>query len=121
VEEEKTKKLLSSFIVGIPIGGILLLEGEGEEFASRKLCYEDKNRADPDGDCIYLLDGQQRISTLKSVFHDFFRDPDNWEDEWEKLYSKLKNRWFLSLNHDTEQIDIFGIDDLIFEEDPYLA
>ena len=119
-ERSRQAKLLASYIVGIPIGGILLLQGGGDEFASRKLCYREENRADPEGDCVYLLDGQQRISTLKSVFYDFFRDPDAWEEEWENLYPKLRNRWFLNLKADEEEVDIFGLKNLIFnKEDIY--
>jgi len=116
-ERSRQKKLLASYIVGIPIGGILLLEGEGGEFASRKLCYREENRAEPEGNCIYLLDGQQRISTLKSVFYDFFRDPDGWKYEWENLYPKLRNRWFLHLGADDEEIDTFGLRNLIFDKE----
>lgn len=116
-ERGRQEKLLASYIVGIPVGGILLLEGQGDEFASRKLCYREENRAEPDEDCIYLLDGQQRISTLKSVFFDFFRDPDNWKEEWDNLYPKLRNRWFLNLKADDEELDIFGLNNLTFDKD----
>jgi len=114
---KKQKKLLASFLVDIPIGAILLLEGEGDEFAKRKLCYREDNRMEENEPCEYLLDGQQRISTLKSIFYDFYKDHDNWEDdEWRNMYPPLKNRWFLNLKSDGESPDIFGLSNLHFQE-----
>ena len=76
---KKQKSLLSSFLVDIPIGAVLFLDGDGDEFAKRRLCFRDENRVVEATDCKYLLDGQQRISTLKSMFYDFFGDPEAWE------------------------------------------
>lgn len=115
---KKQKKLLASFLVDIPIGAILLLEGEGDEFAKRELCYRENNRVQKSNSCEYLLDGQQRISTLKSIFYDFYKDYDGWkEEEWDNMYPPLRNRWFIKLNPGEDTRDIFGMDDLYFEEE----
>lgn len=115
---KKQKRLLSSFLVDIPIGAILLLSGEGGEFAKRKLCYREHNRVNEETTCDYLLDGQQRISTLKSIFFDFFKNPDSWkEDEWDNMYPPLQNRWFINLNFKEGNPDIFGIEYMSFEQD----
>ena len=41
------------------------------------------------------MDGQQRLTTLKGVFDDFFKE--NGNEMFNKLYHHLKNRWFLEL------------------------
>lgn len=114
----KQKKLLASFLVDIPIGAILLLEGKGGEFAKRKLCYRENNRMQESNPCEYLLDGQQRVSTLKSIFYDFYKEHEEWVDsEWRNMYPPLRNRWFLNLSPEEEHGDIFGLSDLHFKED----
>lgn len=72
-EEKQQKELLATFLVELPISSILLLRGTPNDFNYRKLCYkiESKNAKE---DCFYLLDGQQRMSTLKSIFYNFFKE-----------------------------------------------
>jgi len=115
---KKQKKLLASFLVDIPIGAVLLLRGEGDEFAKRKLCYREKNRIKQSEPCEYLLDGQQRISTLKSIFYDFYKDPKHWEDdEWRNMYPPLRNRWFVKISPGDESSDVFGLSNLHFQKE----
>lgn len=112
---KQQKELLATFLVELPISSILLLRGNPDDFNYRKLCYtkESKNAKD---DCFYLLDGQQRMSTLKSIFYNFFKE--DWENEFNNLYNKLRNLWFLKIKpSDEEDFDNFGYKKLYFENE----
>ncbi|CAB1075771.1 hypothetical protein D1AOALGA4SA_3582 [Olavius algarvensis Delta 1 endosymbiont] len=83
-DENNQKKLLSSFFLGLPVGNILILEGRNSDFAARELCTHES--IIPREDCSYLLDGQQRISTLKSIFSNLYpEDPTKWRDPWDTI------------------------------------
>jgi len=114
-DENKQKELIASFLLGLPIGNILMLKGERDYFSAREICSQEP--VTPKEDCIYLLDGQQRISTLKAVFSDNYdRDPEKWRDIWDKTFGKLKKRWFIKITFDAdEDIDIFNYKDLYFD------
>ena len=126
--KEKQKSLLQSMLAGIPIGSILLLKDERESYASRPLCFKECFKEfEPkiEGDeCTFLLDGQQRMSTLKSMFCDLFSEEevkklkkDDWLGLWEDLPSQLRYRWFLKIDLDNDdENDIWGINDLEFKE-----
>ncbi|WP_168198227.1 DUF262 domain-containing protein [Crassaminicella thermophila] len=105
--KDAQKRLLSSFFVSIPIGSLLILEGKKDDFLSKKLCFAGET-IEPTEECLYLLDGQQRVSSLRSTFYDFFQDKHNWLNIWEKMYSGLRNRWFLKIKPDNEEEDVFG-------------
>lgn len=111
-ELEKQKGLISSLLVGLPIGSILIVEGKKDDFPSRPLIFTE--RITPKEDCNFLLDGQQRLSCLKSIFDDLFTRNDDWNDVIKKLYGKLQNRWFLKMKPDEGLDDIFGWEKLKF-------
>lgn len=111
-KSEGQQQLLASFIVNLPVGSFLILEGEGGEFYSKELCY-DRNVV-PDGDCFYLLDGQQRLSTLKNIFSDHL-SINNWKDNYDDLHFQLKNKWFIDLDYKSEEEDILGLENLRFK------
>ena len=66
-EMSQQQSLIAAFMVEIPIGGLLTLEGKKDDFSSRPLCFVDVGSV-PNDDCSYLLDGQQRLSTLKCAY-----------------------------------------------------
>lgn len=103
---EKQKSLLASFFVNLPIGSLLLLEGKKDSFAAREIGVPNM-RIEPYDDCLFLLDGQQRLTTLKYTFTDIF-NVENWRDRWLQIYSPLRARWFLKVKPSKEQEDIFG-------------
>lgn len=114
-DEKQQKELLATFLVELPISSILLLKGNPNDFNYRKLCFKDEGVGAKE-DCFYLLDGQQRMSTLKSIFHNFFDE--NWENNFNKLYGKLKNMWFIKLKRAGEENeDIFGYENLEFKDE----
>lgn len=112
---EQQKQLLASFLVNLPVGTFLILEGEGSEFVSRELCHK-KGDFYPKDDCYYLLDGQQRLSTLKNIFYDHLSIA-GWESIYDKLHFSLRNRWFLKIGIGENGEDIVGLENLRFKID----
>jgi len=112
---EDQKLLLASFFVKLPIGNFLLLEGDGDQFYSKELCFNTIFK--PEGDCFYLLDGQQRLSSLKNIFIDQLSFT-NWRTNIDKhqLYYSLQTKWFLELKDDEDEIDILGLKNLRFKK-----
>lgn len=119
------KSLLQSMLSGIPVGSILLLEDNKDSYVSRPLCFTQLEPNIDDKRCVFLLDGQQRVSTMKSMFCDLFSPKEikrfsnvsSWKDLLSKSPYKLQNRWFLKIVNDE---DIFGLNDLYFNVDKQL-
>lgn len=110
---EKQSNLLASILVGLPIGSVLIIEGNKDDFSARRLCSTDI--ANPKEDCKFLLDGQQRLSCLKSIFDDLYYS-ESWKTVWDNIYGKLRNRWFIRTSPlDDSSEDIFGWKKLKFE------
>lgn len=105
---DKQKKLIASFLVKIPIGSTLLLEGKRNDFSARPLCEINEIKFNDDFPCVYILDGQQRLSTLKNCFFNLYAN-NNWKLVLEKLFDKLRVRWFLKVDN-----EFFGYDKLKF-------
>ena len=108
------KKLLSTVLSLLPIGSILLLEGKKGDFSTRQLCYIDDKFVQLD-ECLYLLDGQQRMSTLRALFSDLLGNKGEWLSNYENLYKDLRYRWFIDVKK-TDTVDIFGYEKLIFKD-----
>jgi len=109
---EQQTKLLASFLVGLPVGSLLILEGKAEDFSKRGLCFPKELITEKD--CDYVLDGQQRLSTLRSIFYDLFSEGD-WKDTWDRMYGSLRTRWFLTVQSNASEMDPFGYRDLSFD------
>lgn len=107
------KRLLSSVLAMLPIGSLLILEGEVNDFATRQLCFTGE-ATNQKNECLYLLDGQQRISTLKSILSDLMYDPSTWELKYDNLYKGLRYRWFLNVKRSDSE-DVFGYRTLQFK------
>lgn len=114
-EVPKQKTLLSTFMVNLPTGNFLTLLGEQGDFPARNVCFTTDVK--PSVKCSYLLDGQQRFSVLKNSFHNFFNEdePDKWKSIWDKLYDKLRIRYFLNVKN-TDGGDYFGYRNLKFDK-----
>jgi hypothetical protein len=117
---EAQKKLIASIIVRIPIGSTLHLKGKKNSFSARALCENIQIQPQKE-ECEYILDGQQRLSTLKNTFYNVYENRD-WKDVWDKLFANLRYRWFINLRNDDN--DFFGYKKLflnkekIFEAEP---
>ncbi|KGN00090.1 hypothetical protein Z969_10155 [Clostridium novyi A str. 4570] len=108
------KDLLASILYNIPIGSLLILNGESNFFATKELCLRNQNLDIHKENILYLLDGQQRISTLKSMFFDFFSNLESWRENYDNIYPKLRTRWFVKIIPNEKQIDLFGWNKLKF-------
>lgn len=102
-------------IVGLPIGSVLILKGSKDDFPSRKLGFAISS--EPVEECRFLLDGQQRLSCIKSVFDDLcLSSKKSWKETWKQLYAPLKHRWYLKINTSSNEDDIFGYKCLRFDK-----
>ena len=116
---DQQRNLIASLLVNLPIGSTLHIEGNKGDFTARAIC--EQKEIEPEEECEYLLDGQQRISTLYNALRDIFNNSQNWEEINNKLFKNLKYRWFIKI--DINQ-DIFGyknlkfIEDLLLEKEP---
>lgn len=112
--KEKQKSLLSTVISELPIGSVLILEGDRNDFSAKKMCYPQTLKTEERlEECRYLLDGQQRISSLKSFFSDPVEEND-WEYVAQNMYRALNTRWFVSAKNDTTE-DVLGLKELDFK------
>lgn len=104
---DKQTRMISSFLVSVPIGSLLILEGKQDDFAARDLCL--KKSIEPNDECQFILDGQQRLSTLKTALNDVFNYFENKNDPYVMLYNKLHCRWYVQIVPEQKQEDVFGI------------
>jgi len=95
----------ASVLLGIPSGALLLLRGSVEEFSAKALGEKDALQASDitATACTFLLDGQQRLSSLRQVFGDPYRA--DWVSAHRKLYERLQYRWSLRLQPHAENRD----------------
>ena len=110
---EQQKMLIASFLVNLPIGTFLILDGESHDFVSKELCYNRK--ATPTKYCSFLLDGQQRLSTIKNAFSDSLGFA-NWDKNLDILHYQLRYRWFLDVNQEACK-ELIGYNNLRFKMD----
>ena len=127
-KEGSQRALVASIIADLPIGSLLILKGRSTDFAARALCFE--KEVTPKDECEYVLDGQQRLSTLKTAFFDLFKNPSNWKSAWDDLFGALRMRWCIHLTPNHVSDDCFGYEKLevkalsSFEQDdifPYIV
>ncbi len=115
---EKQKGFIASVLVDLPIGSLLILEGDTNDFSKRELCFPNELETTVvKNSCQYVLDGQQRLSTLRTVFYDIFSEKENWEHIWNDLYPPLRTRWFLRVKpkkDEEDEEDYFGYENLKF-------
>lgn len=121
---DRQKGLLSSLLVDLTFGIALVIEGNGGRFAVRPVggnSYLDSSELEHK-DVMYVLDGQQRITSLFSMFNTAWNDKVNYDD----VFEYLKYFWFVHLDVPNsenvqdplsdDETDIFGYNKLIFNE-----
>lgn len=90
---DEQRRLLASVLVNLNYGAALTIEGERGKFDVRAIgcnSYLDSDELKPSVN--YLLDGQQRITTIYSAFNI------SWtKDNFDSIFSKLQYIWFLKL------------------------
>lgn len=121
----KQQNLLASILLRFPVGGCLILKGTSNEFAARIIGEKDQTVIESEYSCEFLLDGQQRTTTMYNAFNDIY-NYQNFSNEKElidfldKKASHLKNRWFLQIPvapNNIETFDMFNAQGLRFSVD----
>ncbi len=115
---DSQKAIVASVLAKLPIGSILLLEANAQDYAAKiigtKLSVDKSKVADK---VDFLLDGQQRITTLANVFSNVVQDN---AGEVSNLINQqaLKRRFFLKVPRweadETIGDRIFGVRNLMF-------
>lgn len=111
---DQQQMLLASFLVNLPIGTFLILEGKAGDFVAKEVCFQREAKATKD--CLYLLDGQQRLSTIKNIFSNHYfnwSSEKSWLDNHDALYYQLQKIWYLDISNE-ENYKPLGYDDLRF-------
>lgn len=118
-KDEMQKKLAASILTKMPLGSILLLEADAQEYGCKMIGR--KTHVDTSGleNIQILLDGQQRITVLTNIFSDvIFRGMKNYSKELAS--TGLKKRFFIRISKEDKN-DIWGLHKLCFEpENPDL-
>ena len=125
---EKQRNLLASLLLKFPVGSTLTLNGKSTDFAARKIGELKQSIHNVEFDCEYLLDGQQRTTTLFNALNntycvnaeisnitDFTSDTKNQcklnlKEQLSKKANSIKVRWFLKLPDGSDSTA--GISDL---------
>ena len=110
---EQQRGLATSVLLDVPSGSLLLLRGTGEDFPARSLGSRQLDELQVDHQYAFVLDGQQRLSTLHQVFADPLRGA-NWSQQLDEWYWKLRYRWALQVKPENGAEDYFGYRNLDF-------
>ena len=118
-DEEQQKQLVASVLCKMPVGSILLLESEPDDYAAKVIGCAKKqvDTSQIEGEVSFLLDGQQRITVLTNVFSNIIHE--NCPKVSELIAPiALKRRFFLKLPKWKDRPDLhedwFGIGKLEF-------
>lgn len=123
-KENKMISLYASVLCRMPVGSILTLESDDAGFACKRIGAKtrtDNVAFEPDRKNItYLIDGQQRVTSLFAGFTTYFFD--TYKDSLKNLSSSsLKNMFFVKIPANTSQSseidDLFGVKKLDFPKD----
>ncbi|APX06914.1 hypothetical protein BWP24_12335 [Vibrio campbellii] len=122
----KQQSLLASIMLKFPVGSSLILEGQSDDFALRKIGETVQHTLNESEPCEYLLDGQQRTTTLYNAFNDVF-DFSQFANQLEltnfisKKANPMKVRWFIRVpvaGRANENVtDVFNATRVLFDKD----
>lgn len=116
---EQQKQIVASVLCKMPIGSILLLESDPNEYAAKVIGCSKKyvNTSQIEGKVAFLLDGQQRITVLTNVFSNVIHNKCSKVSELIAPMA-LKRRFFLKLPKWKDRPDLaedwFGVGKLNF-------
>lgn len=106
------ERLAISCILGLPVGGLLMLKGKANDFSYREIAGPSFNdNVSSDKEVYFLLDGQQRMTTLKFIFDDPFSIKGiKWQEVCRQIPSSLKIKFFLEVQSHSSGADPFNFD-----------
>ncbi len=125
-EDDKIEDFIASILSQLPIGSIITFKDDFRSFANKEIGFNKKiEYSDNFGKVEFLLDGQQRITTLSLVFSDRIfskikKDSTNYSPSQLVQSDKIKKRYFLRIpRYDSENWDddFFGLQNLHFPYD----
>lgn len=116
-DEDMQKKLVASVLARMPIGSVLMLKSQKDDYSSKLIGCNTKVDTSTIGDNVrFLLDGQQRMTVLTNVFSNVIHE--QYTKVSELVSPTLKKRFFLKIPKWTPELkgsyDIFGVYDLRF-------
>ena len=106
---EKQKGLIASIFCGIPASSFLVFNGD-TTFEVRDIGLRGSQLRQSSPTASQLLDGQQRLTTIYSVFsniYDSSTPPENY-------FPKIRNRWFINLLPIDNSLDLFNLQSFKF-------
>lgn len=115
----KQKSFLASILAKIPVGNIILFTDDSNAFENRMIGFKKSIKFETVRQVSYLLDGQQRLTTISLFFTDRIFEKINGKSSGvgiKDLLSQftMRRRFFLRLKSkkdEEEWGDIFGFDD----------
>ena len=122
---EKQRQLIASVMTKLPVGSILLLQAQKEDYKIKTIGIDPNRGATGDvpDSTLFLLDGQQRLTCLTNVFSDVIHEASEQRVSNLASRSLLANRFYLRLNRWSADIepnspdDLFGMRSLSFRFD----
>jgi hypothetical protein len=108
------RSLAASILLNVPCGSLLMVKGKSDDFASRRVGLTHSEDDAPQANCEFLLDGQQRASTIRAVFSNTFDGAPDWRAAWQSTFSQLRYRWSLRIRPGEDDPDLFGFSKLQF-------
>lgn len=123
-KKEQQKDLIASVLAGLPLGALLIVEGKGDDFLATKL----GTNISIDDSVLhsqttkYLVDGQQRLTTLVNVFSNKIHKFTQF-DRSKLKGSALSFRWFLKIPRPQslyDNHDVFAVKTLKFDAKNYI-
>lgn len=118
-EQERMRKLYASVLAKIPIGSILTLESPDEKFNCKQIGAKPRTRIlpKPSKTVDYLIDGQQRITSLLAGFSTYYFE-NFYKTESDIASNDLLSLYFLKIPaiDNSESDDIFGARELKFKK-----
>ncbi|MBQ9275571.1 MAG: DUF262 domain-containing protein [Succinivibrio sp.] len=118
-EDDRAASLIASVLVHLSVGTLLFIKGEKNDFGTKEIGRIKSNLSEVRDNCRYLLDGQQRITTLWYCFKNIFNaSKDDLKTTSSQYYASLQKRWFLVIKPKSPNSgsDIFGYENLNFNK-----
>lgn len=119
---EMQKRLIASVLAKMPLGSILVLEADENDYGYRLIGRKDSPKLSDSGETYVLLDGQQRLTVLANVFSNLlyldYENSGKLIGNYKKMSSvDLQYRFFLKIpriNILKKDNDWFGLRELCF-------
>lgn len=120
-DEDKIREFIASVLALLPLGNIITFKDNCSSFANKEIGFNKAvSFSSQDEEVMFLLDGQQRITTLVLVFSNYIFDKvykDRvYKEDLLLQKERIKKRFYLRIHKEDKaetDIDVFGYNDLI--------